>query len=606
MREGVLDGKSHVRGAELGLERAVHEQDGRVDDALRMHDDVDRVVVDIVQPVCLDHLQALVREGRRVDRDLRAHRPRRVAQGLLGRDRGERLRRRVEERAARRGEDQPRDRRPRLADQALPDRRVLRVDRAQPGERRRRAGRTGRPRGALRRPGARPRASRGGRRRRASPCWRSRRPCRRAARRAPGRSDTTPPVPDDHEVDVVAGRERLERVGAADPRVPGGRSSGAAVAGQARRRPAGAAPPGRSARRRCGPLASATTRNRSACCSRTSTAWRPMLPVEPRRATDRGCRGPVSAARARTYSATTGRGEQERVDPVEDAAVARDQRPRVLGAGGALEHRLGEVAGLGGEPEQRPEHDRPERRLAEAREHERDDDRARDRARRRGPRSTSRARCGSGTCGGRSGARRGRRRCRSSTRRAPAAGSSRARRRGPPAARRRRDRRAPSWRRGGRTRAARRRSPRTPSRSRPPARRADPGRSRLPTPARTAPDGDQDEALLARRAGSPPGARARPRSRSRTGRATGSPRARRRRKTSIPASAGDQREDERDRLDARGTGRRAGRGRGRAPRARGSGAPMPAASARTGACGARTRAGPRRTRRARSPATGAR
>ena len=79
----VLDGKSHVGGAELGLQRAVDEPDGRVDDALRVDDDLDGVVVDIVQPVRLDDLQALVGEGRRVDRDLGAHRPGRVAQGLL-------------------------------------------------------------------------------------------------------------------------------------------------------------------------------------------------------------------------------------------------------------------------------------------------------------------------------------------------------------------------------------------------------------------------------------------------------------------------------------------------------------------------------------------
>ena len=74
--QGVLDGKTHVGGAQLGLERAVHELDGRVDDALGMDDHVDRVVLDIVQPVCLDDLQALVGEGGRIDRDLGAHRAR--------------------------------------------------------------------------------------------------------------------------------------------------------------------------------------------------------------------------------------------------------------------------------------------------------------------------------------------------------------------------------------------------------------------------------------------------------------------------------------------------------------------------------------------------
>jgi hypothetical protein len=78
----VLDRKSHVRGAQLGLEGAVHEPDGGVDDALRVDDHLDRVVVDIVQPVGLDDLQALVGERCGVDRDLGAHRPGRVAERL--------------------------------------------------------------------------------------------------------------------------------------------------------------------------------------------------------------------------------------------------------------------------------------------------------------------------------------------------------------------------------------------------------------------------------------------------------------------------------------------------------------------------------------------
>ena len=191
VREGVLDGKSHIRGAQLGLERAVDEQDGRVDDALRMHDDVDGVVVDIVQPVCFDDLQALVREGGRVDRDLGAHRPRRMAQCLLRRHARERLRRGVEERAARGGEHQAGDRGAGLPDQALPDRRVLGVDRAQPRERGREGvGGVEAPRAQP--PGPAPRPSRGGRPRRASPCSPSRRSCRRAGPPGPAAARRRP------------------------------------------------------------------------------------------------------------------------------------------------------------------------------------------------------------------------------------------------------------------------------------------------------------------------------------------------------------------------------------------------------------------------------
>jgi hypothetical protein len=68
------------------------------------------------------------------------------------------------------------------------------------------------------------------------------------------------------------------------------------------------------------------------------------------------------------------RREQERIDAVEHAAVARDQRPRVLAPGGALDDRLGEVAGLRRERRQRPEDDRVDRVLAERPEHQRDDE----------------------------------------------------------------------------------------------------------------------------------------------------------------------------------------------------------------------------------------
>ena len=68
----------------LRLQRAVHELDERVDQALGMDDDIDVLVGDIVEPVGLDDLQALVHERGRVDGDLGAHVPGRVGQGVLG------------------------------------------------------------------------------------------------------------------------------------------------------------------------------------------------------------------------------------------------------------------------------------------------------------------------------------------------------------------------------------------------------------------------------------------------------------------------------------------------------------------------------------------
>ena len=62
---------------------AVGELDHRVHDRLRVHDDLDPVVVDPEQLVGLDDLEALVHQGRGVHGDLRPHRPRRMGQGVV-------------------------------------------------------------------------------------------------------------------------------------------------------------------------------------------------------------------------------------------------------------------------------------------------------------------------------------------------------------------------------------------------------------------------------------------------------------------------------------------------------------------------------------------
>ena len=135
-RQGVLDGDAHVRESELSLEGAVDELDERVDEALGVDEDVDPLVGDIVQPARLDDLQALVHERRGIDGDLGAHRPGRVRQGVRGRGRRQPLGR------PSRGTDRPMRSgaaaRPiaiRSPGQALPERRVLRVDGPDPGQR---------------------------------------------------------------------------------------------------------------------------------------------------------------------------------------------------------------------------------------------------------------------------------------------------------------------------------------------------------------------------------------------------------------------------------------------------------------------------------------
>ena len=90
--------------------------DQRMHDALRVHHDVDITRRHAEQHAGLDELEALIHEGRRVDRDLAAHVPARVRAGLcrrgmrhgLGRPvRGTVLRRRSAAAAARRGAATP-------------------------------------------------------------------------------------------------------------------------------------------------------------------------------------------------------------------------------------------------------------------------------------------------------------------------------------------------------------------------------------------------------------------------------------------------------------------------------------------------------------------
>ena len=80
--QGVADGEPHVGLGELGQGRSVAQLHHGVHDRLRVHHYVDAVVRHPEQLVGLNDLQALVHEGGRVDRDLRAHAPRGMGQGV--------------------------------------------------------------------------------------------------------------------------------------------------------------------------------------------------------------------------------------------------------------------------------------------------------------------------------------------------------------------------------------------------------------------------------------------------------------------------------------------------------------------------------------------
>src|SRR4051794_19436395 len=126
------------------------------------------------------------------------------------------------------------------------------------------------------------------------------------------------------------------------------------------------------------PAASATSSNRSGWAASTSRVCVPMLPVEPSRTTRPGAPGPRSGKKGHHVQGHDRCREEERIDPVEHAAVARDEGTGILRAGRPLQDRFGQVARLRDEGGQRTQDEPMKGRLAEPPEQQRDDDRRRD------------------------------------------------------------------------------------------------------------------------------------------------------------------------------------------------------------------------------------
>src|SRR4051794_33394861 len=199
-----------------------------------------------------------------------------------------------------------------------------------------------------------------------------------------GRRLTTPPVP-------TITRSTSSRVASASSAsapatvsVPPGRSAAARALSSASATADGRNLAACSVRRvALEPAASATTSKASLLLSRTSRVCRPIEPVEPRSATRRRPSAADGAAACSAGEDEDIQGhdrcrEDERIDPVADAAVAWDQGAGVLGPRRSLEHGFREVARLGRESRDRPEQERVKRVHAEAPKHDCRHDRGRD------------------------------------------------------------------------------------------------------------------------------------------------------------------------------------------------------------------------------------
>ena len=240
--ERVRDRHAHVRIAEVRERRAVAEANERVHDRRRVDDDLDPLVRHAEEEVRLDHLEPLVGERGRVDRDLRAHPPGRVGERLLGGDVAELVARASAERAAGGGQDEARDLVGRRAREALVERRVLAVD--------------GKDASAAPRHAPRARARR---RRRGSPCWRAR--GRRRARAS-----------------------RASREGPAKPTTALRTTSGSARSSSSTRSPPTCFSGASTSSSGDDPEATAQSSS-PGCASTISIACRPIEPVAPSRAT---------------------------------------------------------------------------------------------------------------------------------------------------------------------------------------------------------------------------------------------------------------------------------------------------------------------------------
>ena len=81
--EGVGNRDLHIGNAELRNNRSIFEFHKRMDNRLRMNNNLDGIIVGIKEPFCLDYLQSFIHQRCRINRNLSPHRPVGMLQSLL-------------------------------------------------------------------------------------------------------------------------------------------------------------------------------------------------------------------------------------------------------------------------------------------------------------------------------------------------------------------------------------------------------------------------------------------------------------------------------------------------------------------------------------------
>src|SRR5437764_15471980 len=111
----------HARQASLHFNRTIDELYHRMNNALRMNNDINPFIWDTKKPACFERFQPFVHQRGRVYRDLRPHSPRRMGKSLFDCHCLQLLKRGTTEWSTRSSQDQAMDLGELFSAQTLPD-----------------------------------------------------------------------------------------------------------------------------------------------------------------------------------------------------------------------------------------------------------------------------------------------------------------------------------------------------------------------------------------------------------------------------------------------------------------------------------------------------